>query len=125
MAGRAGEVRTRLRLVFGSAFAMGHGKAELLESIGRTGSISAAARAMGMSYRRAWLLVDDMNRCLREPVVDAATGGRGGGGARLTPFGRDVLQRFRALEATAAGAIRGDLEEFSRLLRVRGNAGAK
>ncbi|MGZ5105893.1 MAG: winged helix-turn-helix domain-containing protein, partial [Usitatibacter sp.] len=81
----------KLRLMFGTEIAIGPGKADLLDAIAATGSISASARRMGMSYRRAWLLVDTMNRCFREPVVAAATGGSGGGGASLTPFGRRVL----------------------------------
>jgi molybdate transport system regulatory protein len=96
----------RLRILYGSAIAMGPGKADLLDAISRTGSIAAGGRALGMSYRRAWLLVDTMNRCFREPLVDATKGGPSGGGARLTPFGAAVLARYRALEADAAEALR-------------------
>src|SRR6185369_3350448 len=81
---------TKLRVVFGTEIAIGPGKAELLAAIAETGSISASAKRLGMSYRRAWLLVDTMNRCFREPVVASATGGSGGGGARVTVFGRRV-----------------------------------
>src|SRR5207344_2147582 len=88
---------TKLRVMFGTEIAIGPGKAELLEAIAATGSISASAKRLGMSYRRAWLLVDTMNRCFREPVVASATGGTGGGGARLTPFGERVLKRFHAM----------------------------
>lgn len=86
-----------LRLLYGSEIALGPGKADLLEAIDRTGSISAAGRSMDMSYRRAWLLVNTMNRSFREPLVDAARGGRQGGGAHLTPFGREVLLRYRCV----------------------------
>ena len=74
---------------------------------------------MGMSYRRAWLLVDTMNRCFREPVVASATGGAGGGGARVTPFGRRVLARYRAMHARVERSLERDLADFSRLLADR------
>ncbi|MGE0484908.1 MAG: winged helix-turn-helix domain-containing protein [Gammaproteobacteria bacterium] len=96
---------------------MGPGKADLLEAIAGTGSISAAAKSLGMSYRRAWVLVDTMNRCFRDPVVSAATGGSGGGGASLTAHGADVLRRFRAMEARAAKAIASEFDDFKTLLR--------
>ena len=96
----------RLRVLYGSAIAIGPGKAELLDAIARTGSISAAGRALGMSYRRAWLLVDTMNRAFREPLVEAAKGGAHGGGAHITPFGEEVLAAYRALEAHAARSLR-------------------
>ncbi len=101
----------RLRVLFGSAIAIGPGKADLLDAIARTGSISAAGRELGMSYRRAWLLVDTMNRCFRGPLVEATKGGPHGGGARLTPLGADVLARYHALEAEAAAALRPLLAE--------------
>jgi len=113
----APEARPRLRVLLGAAIAIGPGKAALLEAIGRTGSIAAAARTMDMSYRRAWLLVETMNRSFVEPVVDAATGGKGGGGARLTPFGAAVLARYRAMEEKAAASIAAELEAFAGLLR--------
>src|SRR3954471_10562070 len=106
-----------LRILARGAPAMGPGKAELVERIGATGSISAAARAMGMSYRRAWQLVDALNRAYREPVIETATGGRRGGGARVTPFGERLVGRFRAMEERASRAIAADLEEFAGLLR--------
>jgi molybdate transport system regulatory protein len=107
----------RLRILLGAAIAMGPGKADLLAAIDKHGSISAAARAMSMSYRRAWLLADTMNRCFREPLIEAATGGSHGGGARLTPFGRDVLTRYRRMEAKAQAALRRDMAAFRNLLR--------
>lgn len=104
--------------VFGkSAAAIGPGKAELIERIGRTGSISAAAREMGMSYRRAWQLVEALNEDFREPVVETAIGGRRGGGAQVTRFGEGLVARFRAMEAKASSAIAADLRRFDGDLR--------
>ena len=106
-----------LRVLGKSAAAMGPGKAELVERIGQTGSISAAARGMGMSYRRAWQLVESLNATFREPVVETATGGARGGGARVTAFGEKVVARFRAMERKASGAIAADLRRFAGHLR--------
>ena len=106
----------RLRILIGAATSLGPGKADLLEAIGRSGSISAAARAMGMSYRRAWKLVDTMNRSFRDDLVVTATGGRGGGGSRVTPFGLEVPARYRRTEAKAAAAIEDDVAAFARLM---------
>lgn len=106
-----------LRVLGGDTPAIGPGKARLVELIASTGSISAAARAMGMSYRRAWLLVAAMNESFREPVVVAETGGRRGGGARVTPFGMRLVERFHAMESKASAAIAADLRAFSRELR--------
>jgi molybdate transport system regulatory protein len=102
-----------LRVLGKSVAAIGPGKAELVERIGRTGSISAAAREMGMSYRRAWQLVEALNGAFREPVVATAIGGRRGGGARVTPFGTDLVARFRAMEDKASAAIAADLRRFT------------
>lgn len=106
----------RLRLVLGPDVAIGPGKADLLEGIRETGSIAAAGRRMGMSYRRAWLLVEAMNRCFRSPLVETAKGGEKGGGARLTPTGEKVLARFRRIETKAMAATRGDREALEDLL---------
>ena len=106
----------RIRIPHGDDFAFGPGKAILLEAIQRTGSISAAGRELKMSYRRAWLLVESMNRCFREPLVATATGGRSGGGAQITECGLDVLVRFRAMEVKARDAIDGDVDYLCRLL---------
>jgi molybdate transport system regulatory protein len=104
--------RLRVSIVFDSGSRIGPGKGKLLESIRDTGSISAAAREMGMSYKRAWLLLDSINQAFTEPVVTAAPGGAGGGGARLTPFGAEVLERYnRILDggiATADGLRIGE-----------------
>lgn len=102
-----------LRLLYGTEIAFGPGKAELLEAIEQTGSISAAGRSMDMSYRRAWLLVDTMNRSFREPVVDASRGGRHGGGAHLTPFGKEVLERYREVQ----GSLQQVADTYLRLFR--------
>lgn len=117
------KARPRIRVQLGAAFAIGPGKADLLQAIAETGSISAAARQMDMSYRRAWLLIDTMNRCFREPVVDTATGGKGGGGAQITPFGKTVLNSYRAMEARAMLSISRQMPNFSRLLRKTPPAG--
>jgi molybdate transport system regulatory protein len=97
---------------------MGPGKAELLRAIERTGSISAAARDMEMSYRRAWLLVDTMNQSFRQPLVSTETGGQKGGGATVTEFGQNVLQRYLEMEAKAAGAVESEMSEFVKLMRT-------
>lgn len=98
-------VRLTLRVDFGRSWALGPGKVRLLELIERHGSIAAAGRAMGMSYRRAWLLVDSLNRCFRQPVVATQLGGTRGGGAALTAFGRRVVRQYRAMEAEAGTAV--------------------
>lgn len=95
----------RVRILSGSAIAMGPGKADLLDAIAETGSISAAARQMRMSYRRAWLLVQTMNECFSRPLVNAAKGGKAGGGTTLTPTGVKVLSRYREIAQTAAAAF--------------------
>jgi molybdate transport system regulatory protein len=107
----------RLRVLLGASIAIGPGKAELLDAIGRTGSISAAAREMGMSYRRAWLLVEATNAAFVEPLVATATGGSGGGGAQLTDFGRIVVDRYRRMEQRATAAVAKEFAEFKALLK--------
>ena len=97
--------------------AMGPGKARLVAAIDATGSISAAARAMSMSYRRAWQLVEALNASFTGPVVLTATGGRRGGGAVVTALGRRLVRLYRAMENKASSAISGDLRRFSRHLR--------
>jgi molybdate transport system regulatory protein len=109
----------KFRIHFGEEIAMGPGKADMLEAIRASGSISQAARQLGMSYKRAWNLVDTMNRCFREPLVDTATGGGGGGGARVTPFGDKVLAHFRTMEKNTDAAIRAELTAFARLLAAK------
>ena len=88
---------------------IGPGKIALLEAIERTGSITAAAKELGMSYRRAWLLVEETNRCLVEPAVATATGGSHGGGTSLTPTGVELCAKYRALEQSSGGAVADQL----------------
>lgn len=111
-------LQIRARLFKGDEIAMGPGKVELLEAIHETGSISAAARKMGMSYRRAWLLVDTMNRCFKSALVVSAAGGTQGGGACLTPLGEEVRDAYRALqddlEKTAAAHIKSLQKHLAR-----------
>jgi molybdate transport system regulatory protein len=109
-------VQFRLRILHGDDIAVGPGKVDLLEAIRATGSITAAARALGMSYRRAWLLVDTMNRCFRKPVVEAEAGGKRGGGSLLTPLGEEVIARYRTAERMADAAARSELEALIRRL---------
>ncbi len=106
----------QLRVLLGSATAMGPGKAALVDAIERTGSISAAAREMSMSYRRAWDLVETMNRCFKKPLVETVTGGKGGGGARVTAFGRDVVRRYRAMEGKAARSVAADMKALEDMM---------
>jgi molybdate transport system regulatory protein len=115
----AEQIKPRLRILLGADIAIGPGKADLLDAVARTGSISAAAREMGMSYRRAWLLVDTMNHAFRAPLVEAAKGGAGGGGARVTTFGLEALARYRAMELKAAASVAAEMREFTRLLTER------
>jgi molybdate transport system regulatory protein len=95
-----------LRVDLGSGRALGPGKIRLLEAIEKTETISQAGRKLGMSYRRAWLLVDDMNNCFCDPVINAQSGGARGGGATLTSFGQKLVERYRAIEADALVATR-------------------
>ena len=108
--------RFRLRLVFGPEEWMGPGKAELLEHIAETGSISAAGRAMGMSYKRAWQLVETMNAMFRMPLVHSSRGGSKGGGAVLTEAGQAVLSDFRAVEDKAREAGAEHIERLQGML---------
>src|SRR6266852_3095851 len=115
--------RVTISIVFESGARIGPGKAALLESIRDTGSISAAAREMGMSYKRAWMLLDSMNQAFSEPVVIAAPGGVGGGGATLTGFGAELLERYRRVSDAATAVARDDIAALAR--RARAEAGAK
>lgn len=114
---QAARYRFRLRVTRGADIAVGPGKIDLLEAIGRTGSISAAARALHMSYRRAWLLVQTMNRCFKRPVVAAEVGGSRGGGAKLTPAGEQAVRHYRRIERMAADASAAEIRGLVRLLR--------
>src|SRR5689334_21529326 len=101
--------RVKISLISESGARIGPGKARLLESIRATGSISAAARDMRMSYKRAWMLLDSMNRAFIDPLVAASPGGAGGGGAALTRFGVEVLERYRRIQALADAHSAEDL----------------
>lgn len=106
-----------VRVVLDGAAALGPGKADLLAGIGETGSIAAAGRRMGMSYKRAWLLAEALNEMFAAPLIDAAKGGAGGGGAALTPLGQRVLDAYRRLEHAAAEAGAAELATMRRALR--------
>jgi molybdate transport system regulatory protein len=109
--------RLTLRIDLGEDRAVGPGKIRLLEAIRDTGSISKAGIALGMSYRRAWLLVDDMNKCFSEPVIAAQVGGSHGGGAALTPFGNRLIDQYRAIETEAHSATASRLRELEAACR--------
>jgi molybdate transport system regulatory protein len=113
-----GQLKLKAQIFCGEEPAIGPGKADLLDAIDREGSISAAGRAMGMSYRRSWLLVDSMNRCWAEKLVETTAGGGAAKGARLTTFGRRVLDAYRGLERQLSEtAAQGPLDELTALLR--------
>src|SRR6218665_2281505 len=110
------KVQFRLRVYRDESIAVGPGKVALLEAIAETGSISAAARQLGMSYRRAWVLVDETNRALATPAVNTAAGGAHGGGTALTEVGVELVTRYRAIENTARLAAAADIAALNRLL---------
>lgn len=112
-----GPLKLKAQLLSGGELAMGPGKADLLEAIQATGSISGAGRKLGMSYRRTWMLVDTMNRCWSQPLVEATPGGGEHRGARVTATGLEVLAAYRALEAELARAAEAPLKSLqSKLL---------
>jgi molybdate transport system regulatory protein len=106
----------RLRIALGTEIAIGPGKADLLEVIGETGSIASAARRMGMSYKRAWTLVETMNRCFKRPLVETSRGGQARGGAVLTDEGARVLACYRRMETLAGKAVEGEMRALRRML---------
>lgn len=110
---KAGD-RLNIRLDLACGVRIGPGKIAVLEEIGRSGSISAAGRALRMSYRRTWELVEDLNTGLGTPVVETAAGGNGGGGTVLTPAGRAIIERYRAIEMDTALAARKHLLALNR-----------
>ena len=110
----------KLRILFDGAM-LGPGKAELLERIRDTGSISAAGRGMEMSYKRAWMLVEEMNSAFNSPLVESMRGGSGGGGARLTKTGDEVLRLYRAVEDRALAAAAPEIAAIEALLRPATN----
>jgi len=108
----ADAVRLRIQIAPGIAF--GPGKADLLDGIRDTGSIAAAGRRMRMSYKRAWQLVEELNRLFDAPLVAAAKGGSGGGGASLTHAGEDVLARYRRMHDACCKAVAADLKALNK-----------
>lgn len=104
-----------IRIDLDEAEALGPGKVRLLELVRDLGSISSAGRAMDMSYRRAWLLIDELNRAFRKPLVETQKGGGGGGGAQLTAFGNEVIRLYRAIGADATQAAMGHLQTLRRM----------
>lgn len=110
------ELRLRMRVMVGDANAVGPGKVALLEAVGEHRSISAAAKALGMSYRRAWLLMDELNRSLKSPAVTTAAGGANGGGTELTEVGHRLIQLYRGIEARAEQACRDEIAQLLTLV---------
>lgn len=110
--------RISLRLDFGDTVRLGPGKVRLLELIGERGSISAAGRAMGMSYRHAWMLVDSLNQAFVQAVVATRAGGKADKRAELTPFGREVIQRFRVMQAAARKVVARDLRALEDAIKA-------
>ncbi len=110
-------VRLTVRVDFGDAGSMGPGKARLLELVEKEGSIRRAAMAMEMSYRQAWLLVQSLDDMFSAPIVETATGGTKGGGARLTELGQSVLHHYRAIEKKATTAAASDLKAMEKLAK--------
>ncbi len=116
---RCGPLKITLQLFVGEERAFGPGRAAILAAIDQEGSISAAGRSLGMSYRYAWMLVESMNHCFIEKLVEAAPGGKNGGGAVLTDMGRRVLSAYQALEQRIVFAARGDeTDQLSKLLKL-------
>jgi molybdate transport system regulatory protein len=107
-------ITVRVRIYFGPTLAIGPGRIELLEGVQRTGSLSQAARDMGMSYRRAWLLMQSLNHSLRSPASIAVRGGRRGGGATVTPMGRTLIQAYRRTEARVGRNVSARFAKFAR-----------
>lgn len=114
---RIGALKLKAQLYCGDELAMGPGRADLLDAIATTGSISAAGRALGMSYRRSWLLVDSMNRCFVERLVETMPGGGPRRGARITAAGHAAVTLYRALEARLAADIAPDLAAMAAMIR--------
>jgi molybdate transport system regulatory protein len=108
-----------IRIALSSSSAIGPGKIRLLEHVDETGSISAAARAMDMSYRRAWLLIDELNSIFKQRVTVAEHGGRAGGGAKLTAFGRDLVRHYREMETDAHVALSTHLATLEAAMQRR------
>lgn len=106
--------RLRLRIEFDGEHTLGSGKVQLLEAVIAHGSISAAARSMEMSYRHAWELLDDVNRCFAGRVLETEAGGRAGGGARVTDFGRELIARYQQIKEAASRTVEQELQALQR-----------
>ena len=117
MPARKPVARLHIRIAFDSGLVVGPGKVDLLEHVRDTGSISAAGRRMKMSYKRAWDLIDAMNRHFATPVVETSKGGAGGGGAKLTAMGEEVIERYRRIQSQAAEAVDAEARSLHRRLR--------
>ncbi len=113
---RSPQMRFRMRITDGDVIAVGPGKIALLEAIREAGSITAAAKRLDMSYRRAWLLIDELNRSLRTAAIDSSKGGAGHGGSVLTPAGEEIIALYRRIEHTAAAACREDIRKLMNML---------
>jgi molybdate transport system regulatory protein len=111
------EVRFRMRIQQADAIALGPGKVTLLEAVKEHGSISAAARSLGMSYRRAWLLMDELNRSLNSPATMSEHGGQSGGGSVLTPVGEEIVRLYRDIETEAQSACSEQIAALTNLLK--------
>jgi molybdate transport system regulatory protein len=110
------DVRFRLRIKRGADIAVGPGKVDLLEAIREQGSITQAAKALGMSYRRAWLLLDELNRSLREPATTSSQGGPHGGGCAVTPAGERLVSLYRDIERQAQAACAAQLAALTQMV---------
>lgn len=115
--------RLVLRIDFDEEHYIGHGRIELLELVGKLGSIAQAAKAMDMSYKRAWYLLDAFSKCFNKPLIMRQHGGPGGGSAELTDFGRDVVERYRRMELLARKAIKDEISAIEPHLVTRGRKG--
>ncbi len=111
------EVRFRMRIRTGDTVAIGPGKVALLAAVQEHGSISAAARSLGMSYRRAWMLIDELNRSLKSPATESAQGGEHGGGCTLTSTGENIVRLYREVEEKANKACAAQITALTKLIR--------
>ena len=109
--------KPRFRIMAGDRIALGPGKIDLLEAIRLKGSISGAAKEINLSYRRAWDMVDTMNQCFKKPLVSSSTGGKGGGGALLTPLGERMIELYRAMESAAEKSTRAEWKAIKPFLK--------
>ncbi|MHC8492292.1 winged helix-turn-helix domain-containing protein [Thalassospira sp. SM2505] len=107
------DLKVRLKIELPGAVRLGYGKVDLLRAVEEHRSISAAARSMGMSYRRAWLLIDELNKCFREPVIETSIGGRAHGGATLTPTGIRIIEIYQTARDKVQDAIKDELDQLA------------